>query len=118
MTSRQLVDFVEAKLKKHRIGKVIPDEDTLAKAFEMFATSERLSEAFDEMKEGIEDESEDQEPVPENLEAKVKKLLKQKPDITWHRAVELIVDPDAPVHEDDDDDDEEDDVEDSSDIDE
>ena len=119
MTSRQLVDFVEGKLKEHCIGKVIPDKDTLAETYAMFAKSERLSEAFAEMKEKLEDESDDdQEPVPENLEAKVKKLLKQKPDITWHRAVELIVDPDAPVHEDDDDDDEEDDVEDLSDIDE
>ena len=100
MTSRQLVDFVEAKLKKYRIGKVIPDEATLAKAYEVFAASERLSKAFDEMKEGI-DESEDQEPVPENLEAKVKKLLKKQPDITWHRAVELIVNPDSTAHDED-----------------
>ena len=100
MTSRQLVDFVEGKLKQHGIGKVIPDKDTLAETYEMFATSDRLSEAFEEMKEKLEDESDDRSgAVPENLEAKVKKLLKQKPDITWHRAVELIVDPDAPVKE-------------------
>ena len=58
MTSRQLVDFVEAKLKQHGIGKVIPDAETLARTYEMFAASDRLSEAFDELKEKLEDESE------------------------------------------------------------
>ena len=51
MTSRQLVDFVERKLKQHGIGKVIPDDDTLAETYEMFVKSDRLSEAFDELKE-------------------------------------------------------------------
>ena len=35
------------------------------------------------------------QPRPRILRAKVEKLLKEKPDITWHRAVRLIVDPDA-----------------------
>jgi hypothetical protein len=111
MTSRQLVDFVEGKLKKHRIGKVIPDEETLAKTYQMFAKSGRLEKAFEETKKRFEDEDDDdddhQESVPENLEAKVKKLLKQQPDRTWHRAVELIVNPDATEHEDDEADEEE-----------
>ena len=57
--------------------------------------------------------------VPDDLEAKVKSMLKENPDITWHRAVRLIVDPDAPEDEDDEEDDDEDeDDEDLSDIDE
>jgi hypothetical protein len=103
MTSRQLVDFVERKLKQHRISKVMPGSETLAKTYEMFAASDRLSEAFDELKKKLEDES-DEEPInaPDDLE--VKKKLKQYPDITWHRAIKLIVDPDAPEDDDEDDD--------------
>jgi hypothetical protein len=37
MTSRQLIDFVEGKLKQHGIGKVIPCAETLARTYEMFA---------------------------------------------------------------------------------
>jgi hypothetical protein len=107
MTSRQIVDFVESKLKQHGIGKVIADAETLAKTFEMFATSDRLAEAFEEMKEKLEGESEAPVEVPKDLDARIKKLFKKHPHITWHRAVRLIVDPDAP--EDDDDDEEEDD---------
>ena len=121
MTSRQLIDFVERKLKQHGIAKVIPDAETLARTYEVFAASDRLSEAFEELKEKLENESDDQEPIkaPEDLEAKVKNKLQQNPDITWHRAVELVIDPDAPEHEDDEEDDgEHEDDEDLSDIDE
>jgi hypothetical protein len=110
MTSRQLVDFIEDKLKHHGIGKVIPDAETLARTYEMFAASDRLSEAFDELKEKLEDEREDQEPIkaPKDLEARVKNKLQENHNITWHRAVELIIDPNAPEDKDDEEDDGED----------
>jgi hypothetical protein len=44
MTSRQLIDFVENKLKEHGIKKVIPKKDTLEKTYRMFAASDRLSD--------------------------------------------------------------------------
>jgi hypothetical protein len=119
MTSRQLVNFVEDKLKQHGIRKVIPAAATLASTYEMFAASDRLSEAFDEMKKKLEDESETPIQAPDDLAAKVKAKLEEKQDITWHRAVRLLVDPDAPEDEDDEeDDDEHEDDEDLSDIDE
>jgi hypothetical protein len=105
MTSRQLVDFVEDRLKQHGIGKVVPDKEILAKTYELFAASDRLSEAFEEVKEAlIEGESEAAIKVPDDLEAKVAVKLQEQPDITWHRAVRLIVDPDAPEDEDDEED--------------
>jgi hypothetical protein len=115
MTSRQLVDFVEAKLRQHGIKKVIPDRNSLASTYQMFAASDRLSEAFDEMKEKLDDENEARIKVPDDLEGQVKAKLKEMPDITWHRAIRLIVDPNAEEENDDDDEDEQDD-EDLSDI--
>ena len=53
MTSRQLIDFVERKLKQHGVGKVIPIKDALASAYQMFAASDGLSKAFDELNEGV-----------------------------------------------------------------
>jgi hypothetical protein len=106
MTARYLVDFVEAKLKQHDIGKVIPDTETLTRTYEMFTASDRLSEAFDDMKKKlVESEAETSSiKMPDDLETKVKAKLEERPDITWHRAVRLIVDPDAPEDEDEDDD--------------
>jgi hypothetical protein len=65
----------------------------------MFAASDRLSEAFDELKEKLEDEDQETIAVPDDLEAKVKAKLEEKPDATWHRAIRLLVNPDAPDNE-------------------
>jgi hypothetical protein len=112
LTSRQLVDFVEGKLKQHGIGKVIPDDDTLAEAYEMFVKSDRLAKAFKEMQDGLEDEDEDPIEAPENLRAQVIKKMKEHQDIPWHRAIELCIDPNAPVKEKNKDEDDEDEAED------
>jgi hypothetical protein len=106
MTSRQLVDFVENKLKQHGISKVIPGGQMLARTYQLFAASNRLSEAFDEMKEKLEEGSEEFTiRIPDDLAAKVAAELQRRRDIPWHRAVRLIVDPDADDQDDDDDDD-------------
>src|SRR5262249_5412847 len=113
MTSRQLIDFVENKLKQHGIEKVIPDGETLARTYKLFAASHRLCEAFDEVKEELKEENDEAAiTVPEDLEEKVTAKLKEKREITWHRAIELIVDPDASESKDDENDDGEEDDED------
>jgi hypothetical protein len=105
MTSRQLVDFVEDQLKQHGISKVIPGAETLARAYEMFTMSDRLSKAFDDLKEQFdEDQIEAPIKVPKDLDAQIRKQLKQHQNITWHRAVQLVIDPDSPDDEDDEDD--------------
>jgi hypothetical protein len=120
MTSRQLIDFVEDKLRQNGISKVVPSEKTLEDTYKMFAASDRLFKAFEEMKEKLEEESdEDAVKVPDDLIAKIAEQLEKSPKIPWHRAVRLIVDPDATEDEDDnDDDDDSEDDEDLSDIDE
>ena len=117
MTSRQLIDFVENKLEQHGVEKVIPDGETLARTYKLFAASHRLSEAFDEVKEELKEENDEAAiTVPEDLEEKVTAKLQEKRDITWHGAVELIVDPDASEKEDiENDDGEEDEDDDESD---
>jgi hypothetical protein len=108
MTSQQLVDFVERKLKEHGVKKVLPDADTLAEAYEVFVKSDRVAEAFEEMKNELEADDEAPIEAPKNLAVQVKKKLKEKSDITWHRAVRLVVDPDAPEKKDTDDGDDDD----------
>jgi Topoisomerase 6 subunit A/Spo11, Toprim domain len=96
MTSRQLVDFVEAKLQQSGIRKVIPKSKTLAETYQMFVKSDRLEKAFDGVQEKLEAESAAPIEVPHDLQAKVEQLLQERPEITWHRAVQLVVDPDSP----------------------
>jgi hypothetical protein len=95
MTSRQLVDFVEAKLQRHGIWKVIPNSKTLAETYQTFVKSDRLAKAFDDVQEKLEDESAAPIEVPDDLQAKVERQLEERPNLTWHRAVQLVVDPDS-----------------------
>ena len=44
MTSDQMVDFVERKLKQHGIEKVVPDDDDLATAYALFARSHQAEQ--------------------------------------------------------------------------
>jgi hypothetical protein len=100
MTSRQLVDFVQGKLRQHGIKKVIPSRTTLGAAYQMFTASDQLKKAFEDLKN---ERAAGSEPIrlPDDLEARVKAKLEEKPDITWHHAVRLLVDPDAADNEDD-----------------
>jgi hypothetical protein len=113
MTSRQLVNFVETKLKDYGIGKLVPDGDVLVQTYQIFRESDRLSKLFDEAKEKLEEESDRATiKVPADLEAKVKAELRKHPDITWHRAIRMIVDSDAADDDDEDDEADDDDAED------
>jgi hypothetical protein len=103
MTSRQLVDFVERKLQQHGIRKEIPNSKTLAKTYRMFIASDRLAELFEEAREK-EGEGERRAKVPGNLLDQVRDWLKQRPDMAWHRAVQLVVDPSKAGDEDERDD--------------
>jgi hypothetical protein len=120
MTSGQLIDFIENKLRQHGVAKVMPDGGTLQSTYRMFAASDRLSDSFNQVREKLENQNEETSiKVPDDLEDKVKAHLQEKPDITWHRAIRLIVDPDAPDNEDDEEGEgEEDDEEDLSEFDE
>ena len=71
----------------------------------------------EELESKVQEET-DNVDVPDNLKTKVEKLLKDKPQITWHRAVQLIADPDAPEDDDADERTGDDDDEDLTDIDE
>jgi hypothetical protein len=116
MTSRQLIDFVETKLKQCGVQKVIPDRDTLVKIYHAYAASDQLSDAFDELKEKLEQETEGPVHVPDDLEAKLENLLAEKPEITWHCAVRMILDPDSPDDDNDNDNDQAEYAEDDEDL--
>jgi hypothetical protein len=97
MTSRQMIDFVENKLKANGVKKVIPEKETLEQTYRIFAASDRLSEAYDAMSEKLEKDEAEKETltVPDDLEAKVKDRLQKDQSITWHRAIRLEIGPDA-----------------------
>jgi hypothetical protein len=89
MTSDQLVEMIERKLKDYGLEKVIPDDDVLGEAYQEFHRSKELREAF----EDLESEFEETEiTVPKNLKNQVRTMLKKHPDLRWDDAIQIVLD--------------------------
>lgn len=83
MTSDQFVAWLEAKLTEQGVGKIVPAEDLLEKAYrrawflqEVEAAAERLRA---KKRKGV--------AVPTSLAKKVARMLGKRPELTWDEAV-------------------------------
>jgi hypothetical protein len=85
MTSDQFVAWLEDKLKEHSVKKVVPDEVTLAAAWQRADRVSRIQDAVQEI-----ESAKTSVFVPKDLEAKVRKLLHQKPELSWDQALVRI----------------------------
>jgi hypothetical protein len=90
MTSRQLVDFIEAALEEHGVEKVVPDLATLQsrarRLVEVSVTRMWLDLAADDIaKQAAATE------LPVDLEGKVREVLRDDPELSWDAAVARII---------------------------
>jgi hypothetical protein len=86
LTSDELVEFIEKKLKRHGIKKIVPDQDTLAQAYRLFERGARIDKIVKaEIAKG-----DPNSPIPKKLEARVRKYLKENPAASWDDAVRAI----------------------------
>jgi hypothetical protein len=88
MTSPQLVTFVEGKLKRHGIKKIVPDKEDLAEAYDLFVRGHRVEEAFEHELEEL--RSDDAVKPPRDIEKRVRKYLAEHPAARWTAAVRKI----------------------------
>jgi hypothetical protein len=87
MTSPQFVAFIERKLKENGVTKIVPEQELLAEIYTGMERGRRLEEAAEDL-EKI--DMEDFEP-PNDLEKRVRKMLKTDPAMRWDAAVAKIV---------------------------
>ena len=92
MTSPQFIAFIERKLRKHGIAKVIPDEALLAEMYAGFEKGRRLKDAVKKL--GKIDMSSFS--APKNLQRRVRQYLKQHQAVRWDVALRAIVAEHAP----------------------
>jgi hypothetical protein len=90
MTSRQLVNFVEAKFRQHGVTKVIPEADVIEQQArrvieQTLAAAEAAKIAQDVAKRAKE------AALPDDLPARVATLLKERPELPCDLAVAQIV---------------------------
>ena len=96
MDSRQLVDWLEGKLRGAGVVKVIPDDDTLAAAYQR---ARRLASVRGAIEAAL-DESRDREfPVPDDLRVRIGAALERHAGRAWDDVVANIADDDEEVEE-------------------
>jgi hypothetical protein len=87
LTSDQLVAFIEGKLKKHGIKKLVPPADLLGDAYRLFVNNKRLERIVEKAIKGIKNEH---VATPANLSARVATYLRKHPEEHWDQAVAAI----------------------------
>jgi hypothetical protein len=91
MTARQLVTFVEGKLKKYGVKKLIPKAGLLRDAYRLFINNKRVEKIVEKAIKGIENEH---IAAPANLSIRVAAYLRQHPELRWDQAVAAIAEAD------------------------
>jgi hypothetical protein len=85
MTSGQFVEWLKRKLDEHGVTKVLPDETTLAAAWQRADRISRIKTAIAEI-----EADETEVPVPDELQSKVEERLALEPELSWDLALVRI----------------------------
>lgn len=85
MTSDQLVRWIERKLRKHGVRKVIPNAETLARQYRARIQGIEIRQAVAKMQAKV-----GTIPVPADLAKKIAEFLKKNPYASWDSAVAAI----------------------------
>jgi hypothetical protein len=90
MTSRQLVDFVEAKLAEHGVAKLIPDAATLKRQARRLV-ERRLTRAVLKRQAKQIARKAAEAKLPANLAKRVAALLDEQLDLSWDAALDVVL---------------------------
>jgi len=91
LTSDQLVRFIEAKLRKHGIKKIIPTKAELDEAYRQFRNSVKIENAVRKQLRALKNGSRHKSPVPKDLSKRIAAYLKSNPATRWDFALSEIV---------------------------
>ena len=86
-TSPQFIAFVERKLRENGVTKIVPQQDLLAEVYTGIQRGRRLERAVAELDEINVDDVKS----PEELEKRVREVLKKHPAMRWDAAIAEIV---------------------------
>jgi len=90
MTSRQMVDFIEAKLTMHGVAKVVPDAGTIDAHARRLIEQRLASEALAEIRDRITRQAA-ATALPVDIEVQLRSYLARHPSLAWDDALALII---------------------------
>lgn len=91
MSSRDMLNLIDRKLKEHCVKKIIPDKETLEKAYHHLALTAKLNKQIEEF---MEQDKDNTKKTPKQLERRVRKILKKSPAKSWDSAIINIIEED------------------------
>ena len=86
MTSEQILEWLEAKLEEHGVEKLVPDDDTLERAYQRAVGRDRAQEAIEKVTRDL-----DAVKAPEGLADLVREHLDENATDTWEEAVAAVM---------------------------
>jgi hypothetical protein len=96
-TSGDLIEFIEAKLARHGIHKLMPDHDTMETAYRRALQVKILNQSFGPLVKQAQEEAA-KSSVPESLEEQVRKRLEENPALPWDQVItEMVASETMPV---------------------
>jgi len=87
-TSDQFVTWLEAKLKAHGVVKVVPDDQTLERAYKRI---QRMTEVQKVIDQAIFEMEEADLDTPDDLADRIRAIQADSPTLTWDAALKIIV---------------------------
>jgi DNA topoisomerase VI subunit B len=85
LTSDEMVEFVENKLRRHGVKKIVPQNEDLADAYQLYKRGVAIRETVRAEIAAFREVS-----VPADLEERLRALLKQNPAMPWDEAVAVV----------------------------
>jgi hypothetical protein len=86
MTSLQLIEFIERKLRAVGVAKIVPDQETLEKACRRTRLRDLISERIEDSRTEVEEEAA-AELLPADLALQIDALLVEHPEMAWDAAL-------------------------------
>lgn len=83
MDSRQFIDWLEAKFKQYGVKKVVPDLDTLKRAYQRAAYIKQVNDAIAKVKA-------EEVAIPDDLEQQVKDGITEDDELPWDEVIKRI----------------------------
>jgi DNA topoisomerase 6 subunit A-like protein len=90
MTSRQLIVFIERKLKEYGVEKVIPDDDVIEMHARRVIKQRLVEQTIAKTSDELAKQTKALE-LPQDLREQIEELLEETPELPWDEAVAQIV---------------------------
>jgi len=90
MTSRQIIDFVEAKFAEYGVSKIIPDDATIEQQYRRVVHHKLMEQAIEAAEKAITEQLRTTAP-PEDFRQQLADKLTTRPTLSWDMAVAAII---------------------------